>query len=86
MSAFSPATDRTARCARRETPSRAPEGLRGGPGTEGSCAWKSYSLLFPTHGTQVHKECCDLLASWGYRLSPLGGGTLETTDEVLALP
>jgi len=42
MSAFSPATDRTARCARRETPSRAPEGLRGGPGTEGSCAWKSY--------------------------------------------
>jgi len=43
MSAFSPATDRTARCARRETPSRAPEGLRGGPGTEGSCAWKSYS-------------------------------------------
>jgi len=45
MSAFSPATDRTARCARRETPSRAPEGLRGGPGTEGSCAWKSYPLV-----------------------------------------
>jgi len=42
MSAFSPAADRTARCARRETPSRAPEGLRGEPETEGSCAWKSY--------------------------------------------
>jgi len=28
-----------------ETPSRAPEGLRGGPGTEGSCAWKSYPRL-----------------------------------------
>jgi len=42
MSAFSQATDRTARCARREKPSRASAGLRGGPGTEGSCAWKSY--------------------------------------------
>jgi len=67
MSAFSPATDRTARCARRETPSRAPEGLRGGPGTEGSCAWKSYprtdggvhqNLTFPVQPDPVSGMHC----------------------------
>jgi len=62
MSAFSPATDRTARCARREKPSRAPEGLRGEPGTEGSCAWKSYPLD-PIHfggGTKLTFRCANL--------------------------
>lgn len=43
-------------------------------------------IFLATHGEQVHKDCCALLRSWGYRLSPLSGGSVETTDEILAEP
>jgi FkbM family methyltransferase len=29
-------------------------------------------LFLATHGKEVHEQCCDLLKSWGYRLTLLG--------------
>jgi len=70
MSAFSPAADRTARCARREKPSRAPEGLRGEPGTEGSCAWKSYPLGW-VQWQVANERVRPLRDQWAYGCSAL---------------
>ncbi len=41
-------------------------------------------IFLATHGAPVHRECCDLLRSWGYRLSSMSDKSLEETDEVLA--
>lgn len=42
------------------------------------------TLFLSTHGSDVHKECCDLLNSLGYQLRPLDGENLERSEELLA--
>lgn len=42
------------------------------------------TIFLATHGKETHAECCQLLRSLGYRLEPLGGTSLEETDEVTA--
>lgn len=57
--------------------------LRGGERTLRACG---PVIFLATHGPEVHRECCAFLRGLGYRLSPLSGPSVETTDEVLAEP
>jgi len=41
-------------------------------------------LFLSTHGAEVHRASLDLLRGLGYRLSPILGGDVESTTEVLA--
>lgn len=43
-------------------------------------------VFLATHGAGPHAECCALLREHGYHLRPLGAGSVEETDELLALP
>lgn len=43
-------------------------------------------VFLSTHGPEAHRDSLDLLRGLGYRLSPILGGDLVTTAEVLALP
>ncbi len=40
------------------------------------------SIFLSTHGTAIHKECCDWLRNLGYKLDPIIGSNLEETSEV----
>jgi len=31
----------------------------------------------------IHRQCCELLISWGYRLSPITGASLDEASELL---
>lgn len=42
------------------------------------------TLFLATHGSDVHKECCNLLRRLGYQLQPLDGESLDQSEEVLA--
>jgi FkbM family methyltransferase len=42
------------------------------------------TILLATHGRDVHHQCCQFLTSLGYQLQPIGGKSLEETDELLA--
>lgn len=42
------------------------------------------TLFLATHGSEIHRRCCDLLDSLGYRLQPLTGDSLWSTSEILA--
>lgn len=42
------------------------------------------TLFLATHGRDLHKHCCRFLSSLGYELQPVGGQSLEHTDEILA--
>lgn len=42
------------------------------------------SIFLATHGRPVHAACIDILTGLGYTLTPIGEGTLETTDELFA--
>lgn len=44
------------------------------------------TIFLSTHHPSVHQECCRILKQWNYSLSPIIGGNLETTTEVLARP
>jgi len=41
-------------------------------------------LYLATHGPGLHQQCCELLASFGYHLQPIGVNSLEQPDEVFA--
>jgi FkbM family methyltransferase len=41
-------------------------------------------VLLATHGREFHLECCRLLRELGSSLEAVGGGSLETTDEIIA--
>ncbi len=42
-------------------------------------------VLLATHGPVVHRECCELLMSLGYKLSPVqSSASLESTNEIIA--
>ena len=43
-------------------------------------------IFLATHGKDLHHHCCELLPSFGYRIEPISGTSLERTDEVVALP
>lgn len=43
-------------------------------------------IFLSTHGLDVHRASLELLRGLGYALSPILGGDLDTTAEVLALP
>lgn len=40
-------------------------------------------IFLSTHGPDVHRECCRLLAAKGYRLEPITGTGVETATELL---
>jgi FkbM family methyltransferase len=42
-------------------------------------------LMLSTHGVDVHKRCCSFLESAGYRLTPIGRGSLDVSRELLAV-
>lgn len=40
-------------------------------------------VFLSTHSSEVHKQCCDLLETLGYRLSSLTGDDIQNTDELI---
>lgn len=43
------------------------------------------AIFLATHGTEIHRQCCDFLVSTGYHLKPIGRGKdIYNTDEILA--
>lgn len=42
------------------------------------------TIFLATHGDDVHQQCCQFLTSLGYQLQPIGGKSLEQSDEILA--
>jgi len=46
-------------------------------------AGRGPTLFLSTHGREIHRECCRLLAAQGYRLEPIVGGSVETATELL---
>jgi FkbM family methyltransferase len=42
------------------------------------------TVFLATHGRGLHQQCCELLASFGYHLRPIGANNLEQCDELLA--
>lgn len=53
-------------------------------GAKGMLEQSHPTIFLATHGKEVHMRCCDLLRSLGYHLRPIGSGSLEETDEILA--
>jgi FkbM family methyltransferase len=43
-------------------------------------------IFLATHGREIHSACTELLAKWNYRLTPLYGQLVESTDELIARP
>jgi len=43
-------------------------------------------LFLSTHGAEVHRACLAWLRETGYQASPILGGDVETTTELLAVP
>jgi len=41
-------------------------------------------VFLATHGTEIHRECCEFLRSLGYHLSAIGESEVDNTDEVVA--
>jgi FkbM family methyltransferase len=41
-------------------------------------------LFLATHGREVHAECIQFLASWGYECQDLGDGACKDTGEIVA--
>jgi hypothetical protein len=46
-------------------------------------AGRGPALFLSTHGREIHRECCRLLAGQGYRLEPIVGANVETATELL---
>ncbi|HEY1332413.1 MAG TPA: FkbM family methyltransferase [Actinomycetota bacterium] len=42
------------------------------------------TIFLATHGQALHRECCERLDAAGYELAPIGGRSLEDSDELLA--
>ena len=42
------------------------------------------TIFLATHGSDVHKSCCDYLSSLGYQLRPIVGKSIVETDEIIA--
>jgi FkbM family methyltransferase len=43
-------------------------------------------IFLATHGSEVHRDCCEYLLSLGYELSAVTGESVWETDEILAVP
>ena len=43
------------------------------------------TVFLATHGADLHRECCALLAASGYSLRGVGGRALDRTDEIVAV-
>ena len=39
-------------------------------------------IFLSTHGHDIHRACCELLRSLGYKLRPIGPRSIEDTDEL----
>ena len=44
----------------------------------------SPEIFLATHSPQIHIDCCNFLASLGYKLKPIVGDDLHTTSEIFA--
>ncbi len=43
-------------------------------------------LFLATHSPDMHKACCGFLAEAGYDVSPIGADSIDSTDELVAIP
>lgn len=43
------------------------------------------TIFLATHGPEIHRECCDMLAGLGYRLRGVAGAAADRTDELVAV-
>lgn len=43
------------------------------------------TIFLATHGTEVHRQCCKLLKSNGYKLQSINNNNIDETDEILAI-
>jgi FkbM family methyltransferase len=43
-------------------------------------------IFLATHGREIHSACTELLTKWNYRLTPLYGQLVESSDELIARP
>jgi hypothetical protein len=41
-------------------------------------------IFLATHGPEVHRQCCELLAALGYELLPLDNSSLPEATEIIA--
>jgi len=41
------------------------------------------TIMLSTHGAEVHRDCCRLLAALGYRLEPVSGQSVEQSTELI---
>src|SRR5690242_1114122 len=44
------------------------------------------AVLLATHGQNQHRDCCEMLRCWGYEISSITGGSVDASDELLAVP
>ena len=51
-------------------------------GAEQTLRKSSPVIFLSTHGPEVHRACCELLRSLGYRLHAIGPRSIEDTDEL----
>ena len=42
-------------------------------------------VILSTHGSDIHRRCCDVLESHGYDLMPVGGTSIAACRELLAV-
>jgi len=54
-------------------------------GASETLAKYSPTIFLATHGSDIHRNCCDLLVGLGYRLTALDKLPLDQTSEVLAV-
>jgi hypothetical protein len=48
---------------------------------------KSSPVIFlSTHGRDVHRACCELLRTLGYKLHAIGPKSIDETDELCCVP
>jgi hypothetical protein len=53
-------------------------------GARGILAEYRPHVFLATHGPEVHRQCCDLLASLHYELDSLDARPIEQTSELIA--
>ena len=55
-------------------------------GAEKTLSERQPTIFLATHSTTLRRECGPFLRSLGYSLLPLGSRSLDTTDELVAVP
>jgi FkbM family methyltransferase len=54
-------------------------------GAAGTLSKYGPAIFLATHGSKVHRDCCNLLTDLGYQLTPLDYPSLKDASEILAV-